>query len=180
MTGPSEIARELNALIAHLVEVGLASDQNLAREVSGRTITFHNDYVLASAMRAASYRVAYDEMAASRAFNVKMPDGAFLQFMYEFGDNSLLRHRLAFYPSPYLIEFQQDSEIYMLDVAYAEIVASEVVPFPIRFDFDDRPGVFSVTAPPTPSSASARPPTHSDPEVSHAIHDPVDRKLHPA
>jgi len=41
-------------------------------------------------------------------------------------------------------------------------------------------GLYKVTAPPTPSSASARPPTHSDPEVSHAIHDPVDRKLHPA
>ena len=46
------------------------------------------------------------------------------------------RHRLAFFPSPYLDEFQNNPEIYLQDEIYADVVARNVLPVPIRFDYN--------------------------------------------
>ena len=65
-----------------------------------------------------------------------MLDGALLQMMYLFDNGILHRHRLAFFPSPHLEEFQNNPEIYLEDERYADVVARNIVPFPLRFDFD--------------------------------------------
>jgi hypothetical protein len=56
--------------------------------------------------------------------------------MYRFHKNKIKNHRLAFFPSPYLEEYQNDPEIYETDERYAEILSKSIVPFPLRFDFD--------------------------------------------
>lgn len=65
-----------------------------------------------------------------------MPDGALVQLNYVYEDSCLRRHRLAFFPSPDLEEFQNNPEIYLEDEVYADVIARNIVPFPIRFDFD--------------------------------------------
>lgn len=67
-----------------------------------------------------------------------MIDGALIQIMYKFHENSLQSHRLAFFPSPYLEEFQNNPEVYEEDCIYADIIKKNIVPFPLRFDFDCR------------------------------------------
>ncbi len=67
-----------------------------------------------------------------------MLDGAFIQIMYLFRNNQITKHRLAFYPSPHLEEFQNNPEIYLHDEMYAEVTRKAIVPFPLRFDFDRR------------------------------------------
>jgi hypothetical protein len=42
-----------------------------------------------------------------------MPDGAIIQMMYVFKNDSLERHRLTFFPSPNLEEFQNNPDIYL-------------------------------------------------------------------
>ena len=56
--------------------------------------------------------------------------------MYTFADEALQRHRLAFFPAPHLEEFQNNPAIYQDDEMYADVVARNIVPFPIRFDYD--------------------------------------------
>src|SRR5690606_9999259 len=73
--------------------------------------------------------------------NMKLVDGALLQMMYSVQGDALLRHRLAFYPSPNLLPFQDAADSYMRDELFVEIVQRRIVPFPLRFDFDGRENV---------------------------------------
>ena len=70
-----------------------------------------------------------------------MLDGGLIQMMYEFSNETLQRHRLAFFPSPHLEEFQNNPDIYLADEVYADVVAKNIVPFPARFDYDAREGI---------------------------------------
>ena len=67
-----------------------------------------------------------------------MLDGALIQMMYAFADGTLQRHRLAFFPAPHLEEFQNNPDIYQDDEIYADVIAKNIVPFPVRFDYDVR------------------------------------------
>ena len=69
---------------------------------------------------------------------MRMLDGALIHMMYRFKNNQLEAHRLAFFPSPFLEEFQNNPEIYIEDEIYAEVTMRNIVPFPLRFDFDCR------------------------------------------
>jgi len=70
-----------------------------------------------------------------------MLDGAMLQMVYEFAGRELVRHRLAFLPSPNLLDFQNDPELYVEELMYADVVENGVVTVPLRFDYDGRDGV---------------------------------------
>lgn len=54
---------------------------------------------------------------------------------------ALSRHRLAFLPAPDLLEFQNNPDLYLEDVMYADVVDLRVVTVPLRFDYDARAGV---------------------------------------
>ena len=64
-----------------------------------------------------------------------------IQMQYEFFRNQLARHRLAFLPSPDLLEFQNNRELYFREALYADVVDERVVTVPLRFDYDVREGV---------------------------------------
>ncbi|MCP4367381.1 MAG: DUF2290 domain-containing protein [Deltaproteobacteria bacterium] len=104
-------------------------------------ITFPGEQNTSISMKNISYTDIYDRLKEQRAYIAIMADGAMIQMMYAFRNGKLERHRLAFFPSPHLEEFQNDPEIYLDDEVYAEIVNKNIVPFPIRFDFDNREGV---------------------------------------
>jgi len=145
MPEPSAILRQINRLIAALMEVGLSSHQKpcFQRAVGpgpGTEVTFAGAEAVSVALKNRSYREIYDHLAKENAYLLKLPDGALIQMMYRFAGDELAQHRLAFFPSPYLEEFQNHPEIYLRDEIYADIVARNIVPFPIRFDFDGREG----------------------------------------
>jgi hypothetical protein len=146
MSTPDVLKRQLDALVGHLVEIGLANDQNFAiRRALGEgrsEITFAGAEHLALALKDSHYSEVYGALLAERAYNVLMPDGAMLQMTYLFDDDGLQRHRLAFLPSPSLAQFQNNPEIYLEDAIYADVVAKSIVPFPVRFDFDCRESVY--------------------------------------
>ena len=49
-----------------------------------------------------------------------------------------MRHRLAFLPSPDLLEYQNNPEVYMHERRYADVVEKSAVTVPFRFDYDSR------------------------------------------
>jgi hypothetical protein len=143
-----DIIKQIRNLISGLIATGLTDDQNFPSERRGlggcKEITFPGASHTSVAMKDTSYINIYDHLNRERAYLVKMADGALIQIMYAFKGSLLERHRLAFFPSPHLVEFQNSPQIYMEDEMYAEIVAKNIVPFPFRFDFDIRDDIFKV------------------------------------
>lgn len=143
MTAPLDILTKINELVTYLVEAGLSNDQRLAfqRRSGDNTysITFQNAESISVALKKdRSYDDIYLDLLAGRVYNAKMLDGALIQMMYTISNDVLQSHRLAFFPSPYLDEFQNQPEIYLKDEIYADVIARNIVTFPIRFDYDIR------------------------------------------
>jgi hypothetical protein len=145
MPTAKQVENQINVLLKYLVETGLAGDQNFAfqRELPDGyvEVTFPQAHHTSIALKDREYSEVYEHLVAERSYNALMPDGALLQMMYIFSGDELERHRLAFFPAPHLEEFQSNPEIYMEDEIYADVIARNIVPFPIRFDYDTRDGV---------------------------------------
>ena len=144
---PVKIKHEIDELIAILIEIGLSDDQNFTSiknldneitEVSYSPIA----RISVALKKMAKYEKVYDQLNETRAYSLKLPDGALIQMMYSFQKNMISRHRLTFFPSPYLEKFQNEPEIYYDDEIFAEVLKKSVVPFPIRFDYDNRDEIF--------------------------------------
>ena len=144
MPSPSQIEKQINDLITYLVKIGLADDQCFAFQRATRDslvqVTFVRSEHTSVALRNLPYDEIYWNLVRERAYNVKMLDGALVQMMYLFADETLRRHRLAFFPAPHLEEFQNNPDIYQDDEMYADVIARNIVPFPIRFDYDVQEG----------------------------------------
>lgn len=141
---PRRIKDDLDALIAELIRVGICDDSNFtAIRLNGNRcdITFKGADYVSIALGDIEYQKIHREFIEKRSYNMKLIDGAILQLMYRFEGEQLLQHRLAFYPSPRLAPFQDDPDSYMRDELFVEIIERRIVPFPLRFDFDNRDGV---------------------------------------
>ncbi len=135
------IKQQIDDVTRYIIESSLSDDQHFAflragNSVGLREIAFPDSQDIAIAMRNIPYDEIYQSLSERRSYNIKMLDGALIQMMYEFDNQTLTRHRLAFFPSPHLVEFQNSSDAYLEDELYAEIVARNIVRFPIRFDYD--------------------------------------------
>lgn len=71
-----------------------------------------------------------------------MLDGALISLRYRFKAGVICEHSLSYFPSPDLENFQNEPEIYLEDEIYADVIARNIVPFPVRFDFSDDPKKF--------------------------------------
>jgi len=135
-----KVRHDLECLTAELIGLGLADDQNFPamRQVGPDVwdVTFHGAEAISLAMGDIDYGDLYQELFANRSFCLKLIDGGLLQLSYRFDKDSLVKHRLAYYPSPSLRPFQDDPEVYLREELYVDIVSRRLVPFPIRFDYD--------------------------------------------
>jgi len=142
MPTPEAIRSQIEQLTSNLIELSLSIDQNypsLREKANGiLDVGLGSSIGLSLVLKNQPYRNIYDELDQSRMFNIKMVDGALVQLMYRFRQGILEAHRLAFFPSPYMEEFQNNPEIYKEDEMFAEVIAKNIVPFPFRFDFDSR------------------------------------------
>ena len=140
MPTPSQIKDQINGVVGFLIEAGIADEQDPAFQRSGNhglmEVTFPRANRVSIALRDYTYEEIYQRLLEERAYNVKLLDGAMIQMMYEFDGGTLQRHRLAFFPSPFLEEFQNNPDIYLSDDIYADVVAKNIVSFPVRFDYD--------------------------------------------
>lgn len=134
------ILKEIHIAMELLMESGLADDQNSAyikqSAKSTYNIQYSNRAPFSSVTRHTSYKDDYWEQRDGRAFNFLMLDGAMIQMEYEFNSDNLVRHRLAFLPSPNLLEYQDNPELYMEEILYADVVDKGAVTVPLRFDYD--------------------------------------------
>jgi hypothetical protein len=134
-----EVYHEINEFTQKLISIGLADSHNFpSHKSTGKgsyEITYSAMQDFSIVLKNVEYAEVYKELDLSKNYNVKMIDGALIQVMYIYKNSKLISHRLAFFPSPSLHEFQNEPEIYENDEIYADIVAKNVLPVPIRFDY---------------------------------------------
>jgi hypothetical protein len=147
MPTPEQVRQQVEQLTADLVGLSLCDRQNFPslRDLGHglREVGFGGSGNVSYALKNISYQDVYTELERTHTYNIRMLDGALIQVMYRFRDEKVESHRLAFFPSPFLEEFQNNPEIYLEDEIYAEVVMKNIVPFPLRFDFDCRVEVVS-------------------------------------
>ncbi len=146
MLTPEQIRRQVEKLTADVVGLSLCDRQNFPalRDLGSgyKEVGIGECENLSFALKNVPYHEIYSELDRTQTYNIRMLDGALIQMMYRFKNNRIETHRLAFFPSPFLEEFQNNPEIYLEDEIYAEVIDKNIVPFPLRFDFDCREGVF--------------------------------------
>lgn len=133
---------QMEKLTSDLIRLSLCDRQNFpCMRKLGRG--FHEVGIgdrdnLSYALKNVPYHEVYKELDRAQAYNLRMLDGALVHMMYRFRNNVVEAHRLGFFPSPFLEEFQNSPEAYLEDEIYAEVTRKNIVPFPIRFDYDCR------------------------------------------
>ncbi len=142
---PRQVLAEIEVLNRLLISWSFADRQqtHVLRPGPNGLVTVEPARGLASAraLKNVAYADMYQEQLLLQSYSFLMLDGALVQLQYEYQDGVLLRHRLAFLPSPDLTEYQNEPDLYREDPIYAEILERRVVAVPLRFDCDARPGV---------------------------------------
>jgi hypothetical protein len=143
---PKDALGQLAELMTALVSLSLTNEQNFPSThgdlKKAFEITVGNAANLAVALKNISYRDIYYELDNTRSYNFKMLDGALMTLRYRFLSEQIVEHSLSYWPSPDLEHFQNDPELYLLEEIYADVIARNIVPFPIRFDFSNDPAKF--------------------------------------
>lgn len=133
------VKQEIENIINFLVLNGLSSIQNypVIKKYPENTkkIQWANISNLSICLRNIEYNLIYSEMSKNHDYTVKLIDGNIIQMLYTFKNKELYSHRLAMFPAPHLESFQNQPEIYENDELYADIIAKNLVSFPIRFDY---------------------------------------------
>jgi hypothetical protein len=136
---PQQTLKQINELTQALVGLSLSNEQNFPSTQGRFKAAFEISVSTAAGMSVAlknvPYRDIYGELEKARCFNIKMLDGALISLRYRFHAGTICEHSLAYFPSPDLDHFQNEPEVYLDDEIYADVVAKNIVPFPIRFDF---------------------------------------------
>jgi hypothetical protein len=143
---PLQTLGQVRELTEKLVELGLSNAQNFPAthgEVDGNfEITIGFAASLGMALKNVPYHEIHRHLANSKCYNFLMLDGAIILLHYTFASGVIAGHNLSYMPSPDLEEFQNNPEIYTSDEIYADVVAKNIIPFPLRFDFDKDPEKF--------------------------------------
>lgn len=137
---PEEVLKEIRDLTAELIAAGISVDQNFPslRQIgNGDTLVGLSQLEdLSITLKNIPYAEAYTVLRENRSYNIRLIDGGMIQMLFTFRADDLIKQRLAFFPSPDLLEYQNNSEIYDLDELYADVTSRNVVTVPVRFDFD--------------------------------------------
>jgi hypothetical protein len=83
----------------------------------------------------------YRALLESQDYLVVLADGALIQLSYDFRGNTLVRHRLCFYPCPYDVDpalLAQDPMLDVVDTYESEGADYLRLRTPLRFDFDSQ------------------------------------------
>lgn len=138
------LAKEIAGLTARLVETGMVDDQNVvvpSQLPERRWRVAQPGADMSLALKKQPYADIYTDLARTGNYAMHLLDGALIQFSYAGGPAGIEQHRLAYLPAPDLEPYQNDPELYFGENHFVDIVGHQVMPVPVRFDFDARPGV---------------------------------------
>ncbi|MBU3105758.1 DUF2290 domain-containing protein [Clostridium gasigenes] len=129
------VFKEIKNITYKLVEVGLADEFSIPI-ANDSSVYWKGCSGISISMKNIPYSDIYHKIIENKNFNFKLPDGGVLQLLYEFDNKGLLKHRLAYFPSPDFEEFQNNPDIYYNDEIYGDIVNRQVMPVIVRIDYN--------------------------------------------
>lgn len=118
-----------------LIESSLSVEQNFPSHTPS-DVFISNVTDVSIALSDLPYAEIYREIEKSKCYNIKLIDGGLLLLQYSFKKRLLRKHRLAFFPNPKLLSYEEFPEAYDNDEIYGDIVSPRRVVTPIRFDYD--------------------------------------------
>jgi hypothetical protein len=122
-----EILEQVRFLTKYFIEKGLAVTQNFPKEI-GQDIIWDGYQGISFSLKTQVYADIYNVTLSSKEYNFVFTDGGIIQMMYTFHKDTMLSHRLAYYPPHNSSALNEDEE--------SEYHSSNKMPIPIRFDFD--------------------------------------------
>ena len=134
-----DIIKQIKTLTIDVIGSGLCNSQNFpsltyeSNNISNVGISVKNNSIY---LKNISYMELYSELIKRKQYNLRMIDGALISLLYRFQKDTLIAHRLSFFPSPNLEEFQNEPEMYLNDEIYLDSLNIKTVAVPLRFDFD--------------------------------------------
>lgn len=147
---PSAVRSQFNELLERLIAASLSVKQfwPTERTVGNGELIIGGIGGTSVALRDIPYEEVYRELELNEAYHAKLVDGGLLQLQYTFAGTVLLKQRLAYFPSPLLPTVDDAPELYEEDELYGDILARQLVRFPVRFDYapDDRVDVLHPAA----------------------------------
>ena len=141
---PLRLVGEISLLTARLVEIGLVDDQNVVAHrllPDSRWAVTQPGADMSIALKKQPYVEIYGALVGSGNYAMQLLDGALIQMSYSGDDRGIDRHRLAYLPAHDLEPFQTDPELYLGEHHFIDVVGHQVMPVPLRFDYDSRDGV---------------------------------------
>ena len=135
---PGRVRQHINALIRHLQLVGLVDDYQEAfeRQTKFTEISFSNAKYITNAFRNIDYPEIYSMFAQHRVFNARLLDGAFIQMLYLFEENELIKHRLAFLPPPDSVYYNGNIGSEGSASELTNVIEGNRIGQPLRFDYN--------------------------------------------
>ncbi|WP_312364374.1 DUF2290 domain-containing protein [Sphingobacterium sp.] len=136
-----ECISDINKITRLLIEFGLSDDQNFPsynKQTGKLGINTGEEVTTNIALKNIDYNTIYKVLLEERNFNLRLADGALIQLYYDYDTTSkmLLKHKLAYFPSPTFTAYQNDEELYIDDCIYADILKRNILPVIVRFDYD--------------------------------------------
>jgi hypothetical protein len=137
--------QEIKQITIKLIELGLSVRQNYPYR-NRHIISFGDGGGISNLLKNLSYEEKYQEIDQSGKYNYKLLDGALIQLMYTFNhsDRDILSHRLAFFPAPNTINYEDDPEayehLYYGNSEFHDLINKNIIKTPLRFDFNSEDG----------------------------------------
>lgn len=135
MISSRDICKQINNITTFATQCSLCNKQEWATEKNG-CISWSGNNEISEIIRNIPYKDSYDMLLQKKAYNMQLLDGALIQMQYLFNSKGLQKHRLAYFPSPTLIDFSSFEKEYEDDDEYLDIISQNIVHVPIRFDYD--------------------------------------------
>lgn len=133
----SDACGQITDVFSRAIETGISVHQNFPKINEERKTI--GDLNATTALKNIPYSNVYADLTDYNQYHIKLPDGGFLIFQYQFDSKNILeKHRLAFFPSPSLPTMEEAPELYSQDQLYGDILLDKIVRFPVRFDFDPK------------------------------------------
>ncbi|MGL5572498.1 DUF2290 domain-containing protein [Cetobacterium sp.] len=129
-----ELCNEVNAFQIFLLENGLITRYNTCI-ISGNNLTWDNCEELSNFMKEEEYEEIYKKLNESKNFSFQLIDGAIFQLSYVVNKKIIEKMRIAYYPSPDLLNLDYAIEEYEMGYEFLDMLDKYIVTVPIRIDY---------------------------------------------
>ncbi|WP_330112024.1 DUF2290 domain-containing protein [Cetobacterium somerae] len=130
-----KIINEINSFQNYLVTIGLAPIYNTAKLYDNNKVMWGKSENLSILLKEGHYEDIYKKLHESKNYSFKFIDGSIFQLSYTIVNNVITKMRLAYYPYPKTISYNDDMESYDLECEHIDMLDKYVVSTPIRIDY---------------------------------------------